>query len=174
MTDDRIIAGIRDALSDAAQRLATADVRDEALATFVPAHRVLVFPRKAAMIPVGRVWRLGVFLLDAPATLYATGATTRAVEPGRSNHQSVQAERRREYRAAASRGHFAPGETVNYDATAIPLDAAALRSSPGPLFLHHGVAKVRWNRAADDDAAVEFEHYLAERVGLLLDPPEGA
>jgi hypothetical protein len=70
------------------------------------------------------------------------------------------------------RGHFEPGETVNYDFEPITLDAASLRSADGPLLLRGGAVLVRWSASADD--AVEFERYLSERVGLLTDPPEGA
>ncbi len=174
-TDAQVLAGIRAQLDDARNRLSVAGARDEALAEFVPPHRVLsIFPKKAAMVPVGRVWRLGVFLLDRDGRLYATGSTTRAVPPGHPGHQSVSAESRREYRAAAFRGPFPPGETINFDARPIELDGDALQSSRGPLFLRNGSSWVRWSASAGDDAAMAFPAYLAERVDLLLNPPDGA
>jgi hypothetical protein len=132
-----------------------------------------LFTKKAAMLPIGRVWRLGVLLLDADAQLYVTGSTTRALEPGRPAYQSLSAEQRREYRAAAFRGRFARGETVNFDAVPLVLDPAELRLSTGVLFVRDNRALVRWSVSAPD-ASVDLEAYLSDRVGLLLDPPEGA
>ena len=166
--------GIRFLIVNARNRLADASAPDEALATFVPEHRGRLFMKKAAMLPLGRVWRLGVLLLDADAQLYQTGLTTRALEPGRPAYQSVSAEQRREYRAAAYRGKFARGETVNFDATPIVLDPAALGSSTDALFVRGDRAFVRWSSTAPDDAAVDLEAYLNDRVGLVLEPPAGA
>jgi hypothetical protein len=172
--DERISAGIRAVLDRAVRRLSEAGARDEALAMFVEPRRVLLFTKDATMVPIGRVWRLGVLLLDRSGGLYATGSITRAVEPGRAAYQSLSAESRREYRAAAFRGPFDRGETVNFDAPAIPLTSAELRSSTGPLFLRGDQPMVRWNTSPGDDAAVELDAYLADRVELLIDPPEGA
>lgn len=174
-TDAQTVAGIRTQLDEARHRLSEAGARDEALAVFVPPRRILsVFTKKAAMVPAGRVWRLGVFLLDRDGTLYATGSTTRAVPPGYPGHQSLSAESRREYRAAAYRGPFAPGETINFDARRIELEGDDLHSAGGPLFLRNGSAWVRWSASAGDDAAMAFPVYLGERVDLLVNPPAGA
>jgi hypothetical protein len=169
--DEQVVVGVQAALKKAAAQLAAAGARDEARATFVPPRKLLLVTKKARMVPVARVWRLGVFLLDRDGTLYATGELTRAVEQGRSNKQSLSAERRREYRAAASRSSFTPGETVNFDAPVIALEPDALRSSSGPLFIHDGRAWVRWNAATP---AVDFDAYVADRVSLLVDPTAGA
>ena len=169
-----VIDGIRDSLEAAVERLRSANVRDEAVAIFVQPRRVLVLKRQARFIPIGRAWRLGVFLLDREGTLYEVGSTTRAVAPGYPGFQSHSAEERRGYRAAAYRGPFMPGETVNFGATIIALDADSLRSSHGPLFLHNGEALVRWNASAAADTAMRFDAYLNERVGFLIEPPEGA
>lgn len=170
----RAIDGIRDSLDAAVERLRSANAHDEALAIFVPPRRVLVVKRQARFIPIGRAWRLGVFLLDREGTLYETGSTTRAVAPGYPGFQSHSAEERRGYRAAAYLGPFLPGETVNFGATIIALDGDSLRSSHGPLFLHDTTALVRWNASATAETAMPFDAYLNERVGLLIDPPEGA
>jgi hypothetical protein len=167
------IDGIRASLADAATRLAAAGARDEALATFVPEHRVMLVRRKATMLPLGRVWRLGVLLLDADGRLYATGSTTRALEPGRRAYQSQSAELRREYRGAAFRGPFERGETVNFDAAPIELQDDGLRESQGPLVLRGEEAMVRWDQSSPDALAL-LDEYLADRVRLLVDPPEGA
>ncbi|HEV7184469.1 MAG TPA: hypothetical protein VGN33_08220 [Leifsonia sp.] len=170
--DRQAIAGIRAALADAVGRLDAADARDEALATFIPRHRRMLITHEAVLRPVGRVWRLGVLLLGRDGALYATGSITRATEPGRPAYQSLSAEDRRAYRAAAIRGHFAAGETVNYDAVPIELDAPSLRASAGPLLLRGGHALVKWSPTAA--GTVDFATYLADRVGLLTDPPQGA
>jgi len=165
---------LRRLLAETAAALAAAGARDEALARFVPARRVLGLPRAPAMRPLGRVWRLGVFLLDADGTLRATGGITRAVEPGHPGHVAASIEDRREHRAAAFRGPFARGETVHYDAPAIPLDAERLRAATGPLFLRDGRALVRWSPSVDEASAAPLAGYLRERADLLLHPPEGA
>ena len=178
MPDDQgnpsVISEIRMLLDRAVDRLAAAGARDEALAEYVAERRTLLIPRKPVMKPIGRVWRLGVFLLGADGSLYETGSTTRALEPGRPGYQSVSAEQRREYRAAATRGRFAHGETVNFDARLVDLDAESLRSSTGRLFVDGDRPRVRWNATAGDAEAVELSAYLADRVELLADPPAGA
>jgi hypothetical protein len=172
--DDAAVADVRRLLTETAAALLSAGARDEALAEFVPARRVLGLQRPAAMRPLGRVWRLGVFLLGADGTLRATGGITRAVEPGHPGHVAASIEDRREHRAAAFRGPFPRGETVHYDAPVIPLDAERLRSAAGPLFLRDGRPVVRWSPSADEGSAVALEGYLRERADLLLHPPEGA
>ncbi|TAM70671.1 MAG: hypothetical protein EPN48_04740 [Microbacteriaceae bacterium] len=192
--DEAAVAGIRSSLRAAAENLEATHAPDEALARFVPARRALLVMRKpAALIPLGRVWRLGVFLLGVPpvgagqpgvspaesaptgfdVTLYATGKTTRAVDPLYRGFQSVSAETRRDYRGAAFRGPFERGETIDFDAPALELDADSLRSSSGPLLLRDGEAQVRW-AATIGTATVPFDAYLAERVDLLVHPPPGA
>ncbi|WP_426518465.1 hypothetical protein ACPPVQ_02930 [Diaminobutyricibacter sp. McL0618] len=172
--DDRAVAAVRASFERARARLADAAARDEALAEFVPARRVMLITREPTMVPVARVWRLGVLLLGTTDGLWATGSITRVLEPGRPAYQSESAERRRAFRAAAVRGHFPKGETVNFDARPIELDAAALAASPGPLVLDAGRALVRWNAALDPTSALPLDDYLDDRVGLLVNPPEGA
>lgn len=174
MEHAEISDSIRQSLETAVQRLRAADARDEALAIFVPRRRVLLFIKEASFIPLDRVWRLGVFLLDREATLFSAGSTTRAVAPGYPGFQSNSAEERRGYRAAAFKGPFSPGETVNFGAQVIDIDADALRHSTGPLFVANGMPLVRWNATATADTAMPFDAYLAERVSLLVEPPEGA
>ena len=170
--DALALSAVRAALDAAVVRLETAGARDEALAEFIPRHRRLLVNREATLRPIGRVWRLGVLLLDRDRVLRATGSITRATEPGRPAYQSLSAETRRAYRAAAARGHFAPGETVNWDAPVIELQPDALARSAGPLTLSGGRMLVRWS--ASSPATVPFEQYLTERVDLLTEPPAGA
>jgi hypothetical protein len=173
-TDEDAIADIRASVRDAVAALTAADARREALAEYVEARRTFGIRREPVLRRVGSVWRLGVLLLDEAGTLYAAGTLVRATPPGRPQYQSQSAEHRRALRAAAQRGHFRDGETVNFGAVPIELDAEALRASTGPLFLRDGRALVRWSAAADDAHARDLGGYLAERVDLLAHPPEGA
>ncbi|MET0480958.1 MAG: hypothetical protein ABWZ69_06340 [Mycetocola sp.] len=172
--DERIAAEVHALLDRAVERLGASGARTEALAEYVPEHRVLLVSRPAVLRSMGRVWRLGVFLLGADGSLYETGHTTRALEPGRPAYQSQSAEQRRAYRAAASRGRFPYGETVNFDAAPVVIDAEELRTSPGRLFLDGDQPRVRWNATAGDADAVDLASYLDDRVELLADPPAGA
>lgn len=176
-TDDRdedAIARVHAAIQEAVAALTAAGARQEVLAEYVPARRTLGIRREPSLRRIGDVWRLGVFLLDGVGTLYASGTLVRATPPGRPQYQSQSAEYRRALRAAAQRGHFRDGETVNFDAHPIELAPCALRGSTGPLFLRDGQTLVRWSAAADDAHARAFDGYLAERVDLLAHPPEGA
>ncbi|MBT2503584.1 hypothetical protein [Curtobacterium sp. ISL-83] len=165
----------RELLDDAAGRLRAAGVRDEALAEYVEPRSVLGIRREPTMRSLGRVWRIGALLVgasdDSVGCVWATGSITRVTDPGRSQFQSVSAEVRRAYRAAAAKGHFADGDTVNHGATPIPLDDT-LVGSPGALFVEDGVPLVRWSATAG--AAVPLADYLRDRVGLLVNPPRGA
>lgn len=170
--DERAVAAARAAVADAVEALSAAGARDEALAVYVPRQRKLLIPREPVLRPAGRVWRLGVLLLDAGGGLHATGQLVRATPPGRTQYISASAETRRAYRAAAERGHFRDGETVNFDAPPIELTAGALSAADGPVLLRDGRVLVRWSATAAQH--VDFADYLAERVDLLTNPPEGA
>lgn len=172
--DDRATARIRAVIAEAVARLTAEGVPDEALAAFVPPRRRFLLPRKARMVPLGRVWRLGVLLLDREGVLYQAGTTTRAVPPGHPGHAAVETEKRRVYRAAAYQGPFAPGETVNFHATVIDLDPERLRQAEGPLYLSDGGALVRWGPPGGHETAWPLSAYLAERIEFLAHPPEGA
>ncbi|MEO5920609.1 MAG: hypothetical protein ABIQ01_05640 [Pseudolysinimonas sp.] len=156
----------RAAVARATEHLSSADARDEVLAVLT--HRRL---RGDTFVLVERVWRLGVLLLGRGGTLYATGTTLRIDELKFDNHQSNLAAARREYRAAALRAGFRKGETVNFDATPLELDAGLARSD-GPVVLTPEGVQVRWSAASA--ALAPLESYLAERVELLADPPPGA
>lgn len=162
-------------LSEAALTLRAAAVPDEALGEYVEPKAVLGIRREPTMRSLGRVWRLGALLIgsspEAAGQVWATGRITRVTDPGRSQFVSVSAEVRRAYRAAAAKGHFGAGDTVNHGATPIPLDES-LVGSGGVLFVEDAEPLVRWSPTAG--AAVPLASYLADRVGLLVDPPRGA
>lgn len=157
---------IRTAGAGAAARLAAAGARDEALAEFVPERRAYGIRRRPRMRPLGRVWRLGVLLLDADGAFLATGEVTRATPPGHPNFQSASGEARRAHRAAAFAGPFARGEVVNFDARPIDPEAPA-----EPILVEGDRVFVRWSPAG---APAPLDAYLEERVALLAHPPEGA
>jgi hypothetical protein len=166
--DAGLLEGAVAELHSAVDRLNASGAPSEALATVHTPRRLLFVQREPRLLPSGRVWHLGVFLLAPDATLYEVGTTTRAVEPGRPNYQSISGENRRAQRAAALRGGFAPGEVVNFDAKPIILDIEALRSSSGRLFVSDGRLLVRWRAGADAASAREFSDYLRERLELLI------
>lgn len=170
VSDEQIRAAaiVEAAVADAVLELTAAGARTEALARFEPARRrALLFTAEPRMVTLGRVWRLGVFLLGVDGQLYATGHTTRAVDPRHPGYQSVSAEERRGYRAAAFRGPFETGETVNFDAEPIVLGDAPTGAGSWPLVVKGGRPLVRWSATASDDALRPFADYLAERVELL-------
>ena len=105
MTDG--VQRARELLDDAARRLRAAGVPDEALGEYAQPKAVLGIRREATMRPLGRVWRIGALLigssLESGGRVWATGAITRVIDPGRAQFQSVSAEVRRAYRAAAVR-----------------------------------------------------------------------
>lgn len=173
MTDG--VARAKALLDDAARALDRADARDEALGEYVEPKGLLGIRRDPTIRSLGRVWRVGALLVgSSPETtgrVWATGQITRVTEPGRSQFVSVSAEVRRAYRAAAQKGHFEPGDTVNHSVTPIALDET-LVDSPGVLFVEDDVPMVRWSPTAG--AAVPLEGYLTDRVALLVDPPKGA
>lgn len=176
--DEEAVSALRAAVEDTVAALRGADARDEALAVYEERRRKLLVMREPVLRPAGRVWRLGVLLLDPEGGLRATGSIVRATEPGRSQYVSVSAETRRAYRAAAERGHFRDGETVNFDAEPVTLEAESLRaaatSGRGPLFLRDGRVLVRWSSSVSDADARDAVDYLRERADLLAHPPQGA
>lgn len=165
---DAVVGGIAALLERAVLRLEAAGVPDEALATFTTPRRVLFVARKPVMLPVGRVWPLGVLLLGRDGSLHATGKITRAVPAGYPGYQSPGVEVRRGYRAAAHAGRFAEGDTVNFDTERI--DLRALTETSTPLFVDGGRPRVRWN-PTHPAQSVALDSYLADRVGLLVEPP---
>jgi hypothetical protein len=162
------IAAIRASLARAVQTLDDAGVPDEALATFSTPKRVLFIRRSPVMTPVGRVWPLGVLLLGRDGALHAVGKITRAVPAGYPGYQSPGLEVRRGYRAAAHAGRFAEGDTVNFDTE--PIDLDGLDATSAPLLLGDDGPRVRWN-VAQPSLSRPLASYLADRVGLLVDPP---
>lgn len=171
--EEQVVRGIRQHLRRAVAELAASGARDEALARLEIPRRLLFIQRSAVFVPVARVWRLGVFLLDHGGTLYETAAITRAVEPGYPGYQSVSAEERKAVKAAALKGGFVHGETLNYDAAEVVLEPEVLRHSSGSLFIEGDRALVRWSRLPNVKP-VDFGTYLGERVDVLVHPPEGA
>ena len=166
-------ARARELVKRAVDELAAASARTEVLAAFVPERRVLGLPRAARMTPTGRVWRLGVLLLDDDGHVHATGLVARAERAARRSVTANSVAEQRAYRAAAVKGGIPAGETVNFDTTPIELTAAGLRAGDGPVLLRGGEVLVRWS-PAQPDAVTPLGAYLADRVDLLVHRPEGA
>ncbi|MFW8745609.1 hypothetical protein, partial [Mesorhizobium japonicum] len=111
------------------------------------------------LAPIGRVWRLGVLLLEPDGTLRRTGQVIQAQTLRFDNHQSDRAAARRELRVALERAGIPPGDTANVDAVPVALAE---------------VLRISWNGSGDPATLVPLPAYFAERVELLADPPGGA
>ncbi|MEF3404663.1 hypothetical protein [Agromyces sp. CCNWLW203] len=168
-----VLQALAAAGSAAAAELGGHRARDEALAGYVPERRTLGIPRAARMTPLGRVWRLGVLLVDTDGRLFATGRVVRAERPVRRSTPATAIAEQRAFAAAAVKGGFAEGETVNFGAA--PVDPAEIERSgaSGPIVMVGDALFVRWN-PAQPDALTPLDRYLADRVELLANPPSGA
>lgn len=162
----------RSEVASAVARLVSAAAPTETLASYRPPHRTLLIPRPGSFRPIGPVWRLGVLLLGADGALFATGAVTRARDPKHPNFTSVSGEERRELREAARKAGFGIHDSVHFDAQPLPFDETL--GSVGPLVLRDGDLSVSWNASRAVNSLRPFAGYLAERVELVLHPPEGA
>jgi hypothetical protein len=169
-------ARVQAAIAAAIARLSAAHARTETLAELRTPRRIGPLRRAPKFVPLAEVWRLGVLLLaadpDGNGRLFATGSVTRAREPRHPNFTSVSGEERREVREAARRAGIAAGQTVDFDAVPLPLDDTL--GTTGPVVLHNGELFVSWNASRSPDSLAPFAAYLAERVELLADPPQGA
>ncbi|GAA1959039.1 hypothetical protein [Agromyces allii] len=170
---DAAVAQARTLVADAAELLRTAGARQETLAELVPERRVLGIPRAARMTPVGRVWRLGVLLVDEHGNLWDTGRVVRAERAARKSITSESVAEQRALRAAAVKGGIPEGETVAFDASPVDFDVLARDAASGPLVVRDDEVFVRWNPTSPD-ALAPLARYLAERVELLAHPPAGA
>lgn len=167
----------------AIERLRDEGVPSEGLAVYEGQRRRLLLPARPSVLrPIGRVWRLGVLLLDEDGSLYAAGRATRAAERGRPGYQSQSREERRELAAAALRGGYATGEPVNFDATPLLGRAAATASGEregtadalgrlpedAPIGIADGELRVRWRAGAPLEGAATLAQYLDERIDLVV------
>jgi hypothetical protein len=187
MGDGALEERVQQILRGAVQKLQATGARTEALAEYRARKPILGIARGPVMVAKGRVWRLGVLLLDESGGLHTIGTVTRAVDPGRVTNQSERAEIRRDHRRAAFQAKFAEGDTVNFDTTPVPTDAASIRSAdptrPGPAtsapaaaahllaLAADGTVLARWNLQPGSTAFAPLESYLAERADLLTAPP---
>lgn len=156
-------SGIDAVIADAITRLTGAGARDEGLGLETPPRRIFGLPLPARIKRAGRVWRLGVVLLGRDGELFATGDTLRAHAEVRRGHTAESARVRAARSAAARRGGFAEGETVNVGW--VRIDRA--QPDAGMLRVREGVPQVRWN-PRDADAWTDLAPYLRDRIDLLL------
>ena len=165
---------IRAVLSWVLTQLETFEPPIEQLGDYVPASKFFGIPRRARLLHLGEVWRLGIFLINREGLLFHAGENTRVVEVSHLGHVSRYRAERGELMDTAFRGGFVLGSVVNFNATALFHDGAAMQTPTGPLFSQGPHAYVRWRAGASDDEAVFFKDYMAERLELLLNPPQGA
>lgn len=153
------LAEARAALAAAIERLTASGARTEALVEWRAGRRIGPIRRPEVLAPIGRVWRLGVLLLEPDGTLRRTGQVIQAQTLRFDNHQSDRAAARRELRVALERAGIPPGDTANVDAVPVALAE---------------VLRISWNGSGDPATLVPLPAYFAERVELLADPPGGA
>ncbi len=168
MLDATLKSKLDESINTAMSRLRKASKSLEELAEYVPAKRVRLVRQKARFEPLGRVWRLGVFLLSEEGSLWAVGETTRAVDPGHPGYQSISQEQRRAYRAAAFAGPFVRGQTINFAATELNLSIGSHLPAQSPLLIRDGEARVSWRPGVAWDEAPAFARYFEERVDLVI------
>ena len=176
-TEDDYLAARDEAhavLSRVREQLVTCAPPREHLAEAILPARFLGFQRSGRLRPVGEVWRLGIFLMDADGNLFRAGETVRSENTPHIEHNSAYKAERREYAYAAFRAGFQMGAVVNFGASRIHLDGESLTTPTSPLFVRGRHVLVRWRSGVPDDSAVLFADYLAERLELLLNPPQGA
>lgn len=146
----------------------------EQLADYIHPSKFLGIQRRAKMMKLGEVWHLGIFLLGVDGTLFRAGESVRSEDAIHTGHNSAYKVERREYADAAFRAGYPTGTVVNFNAAHLALDVDALTTPHGPLFIRGTHAYVRWRSGASDDEAVMFKDYMAERLELLLNPPQRA
>lgn len=162
------------ALVEAARaRLVAADpdgARRERLGVRSARRGLFGLPRAPRIVPEASAWHLGVLLIG-PDGVWGTGDVLRASDPGRRGFTAESARARAEIAREARRGGFAEGETVHLDWSAIDLATVDAGGVSGPLARTPQGVLVRWSPRG---ARMPLAAYLDERVGLLLDPPQGA
>lgn len=184
-----LVETVAQSVREAAAKLRAAGVAPEPLAEYVAERRVMLIKRAATMHHWGEVWRVGTLLVAASAAgdsadladadqplLYAAGRTTRAAARLHPGNQSISREERRDIAAAALQGGYPEGTSVHFDALPIRLEEEFLAQlgADSPIGVHDGAVRVRWRAGAPLDGAQTLAAYLAERVDLLVHPPQGA
>lgn len=148
------------------RRLDAIGAHDEALAEYVEPRRRMLVTLPPKLVPFARGWRLGAVLLDRDGVLSRSGGITRAIDPPRSNKQSLGAEERHHLRRIAARGDFAVGDVVNFDIEVIPTDAATIRAGTHALSVRDDTVWLTWVPGS----SAPLERYLTERLDLLEHP----
>ncbi len=123
----------RELVADAVAALRAAWRPQETLAELVPERRVLGIPRAARMTPIGRVWRLGVLLLDEAGGVWDTGRVVRAERAARKSITAEAVAEQRALRAAAVKGGIPRARPWSSTRRPIDLDELARDGASGPL-----------------------------------------
>lgn len=163
---ERAAAELATLLSSTVERLTASGARDEALGEVRLPRGFGPFKTSVQIAPIGRAWRLGILLLTSDAALYRVGRITRATETGRPQSLSMSVEQRRAERVAATRGHFAEGEVVNFEYEAIALDPESLARGDGSLSIDGSRIVLAWNSPGDRR---DLAAYLDEMFALLFE-----
>lgn len=149
------------ALLDAARR----DLRElprERIGERAATRRVLGLGRAPRIVPVAAAWRVGVLLLTDDR-VFQVGTVLRARQDAIRGYTATSQRLRSEDAAAARRGGFAEGETVNLDVTELDPVAVDDGGASGPLSLVGGVPHIRWSAAG---ATRRLDEYLREQLSL--------
>lgn len=176
-TEDDALAALGEAravLGWARTQLVTLSPPSEQLAELIVPNKFLGIRRSGRLRRRGEVWRLGIFLMDANGNLFRAGETVRAENLPHTDHNSAYKAERREIAYSAFRAGYSPGTVVNFRAARIDVDGDLLSNPTGPLFVRGRDVAVRWRIGAPDVEAVLLKDYVAERLGLLLNPPVGS
>jgi len=164
---DLAAASIPPLLAATVERLRESNAPMEALGELRRGRGIGSLRAAPALHPAGHAWRLGVLLLAPDGRLFETGEVTRAIEPQVAvTNRSAAAERRRDFRRAAVRGHFPDGETINHGHIELSLDVDSLRSGSGPLSIDGETVLVRWSAHL---GTRPLEAYLDDRARLLTE-----
>jgi hypothetical protein len=115
---------------------------------------------------VGEVWRLGALCVALDGAVFATGEVIVVTEPTHPNFRSQIAVERNELRRLLRRAGLPVGATAVLDARPLDLDAPE-----PPLVATVDGLGVLWTAGG---SAIPFATYLADRVELLVNPPERA
>ncbi|MEZ3159031.1 glutaminase [Microbacterium sp. BWT-B31] len=162
------MASVAELLAHARVRLA--DAPRVAVGEVVEPRRILGIARASRIVPRGTAWHLGAVLLTDDGML-ATGEVVRSRLSARRGYTAESQRRRGELAEAAHRARYPEGTPVHLGWTRVDLDALARGEASGPLAVIDGVPSVRWSPAAGYQP---LEAYLAERIDLLVHPPERA
>ena len=138
------------------------DRPQEWVGTWARRSRVFGFARATRIVPVEKVWRIGVLLIGEHA-VFGVGEVLRTRTEAVRGYTATAQRERAERAAAAARGGFADGEIVHLDAERLDLDALDRGEPTGPLLVIEGVVRVRWSALGSPRP---LRDYLDEQLAI--------